>query len=182
MLNNLQGLLVPAVVERLVLVVNHVLSSEPAAMARLVPHGGRVVALELAQWPKLLPSAPEMRFRITPPGLLEWCGLSGLPSADLTIRVDAQNPALLFVQALAGEPPRLEIAGDAALATDMQWLVDNLRWDIEADLDRLFGPIVARQVGRLGSSLARGFRAMARGPLARQGQSSAATGAEHRAP
>jgi ubiquinone biosynthesis protein UbiJ len=182
MLQNLQGLLVPAVVERLVLVVNHVLSSEAAAMARLASHSGRVMALEFAQWPRLLPPVPELRFRVTPPGLLEWCGLAALPDADLTIRVDARNPALLFVQALAGEPPRLEIAGDAALATDMQWLVDNLRWDIEADLDRMFGPIAARQIGRLGSSLARGLRALARGPLARQGQSSAAAGAEHRAP
>lgn len=172
----------PAVVERLVLVINHVLSSEAAAMARLAPHSGRVLALEFAQWPSLLPPVPELSFRITPPGLLEWCGPSGLPGADLTIRVDASNPALLFVQALAGDAPRLAIAGDAALATDTQWLVDNLRWDIEADLDRMFGPIVARQIGRLGSSLARGLRALARGPLARQAQSSAATGAEHRAP
>jgi ubiquinone biosynthesis accessory factor UbiJ len=182
MLQNLQGLLVPAVVERLVLVINHVLTSEAAAMARLAPHSGRVLALEFAQWPRLLPPVPELRFRITPPGLLEWCGPSGLRSADLTIRVDASNPALLFVQALAGDAPRLAIAGDAALATDTQWLVDNLRWDIEADLDRMFGPIAARQIGRLGSSLARGLRALARGPLARQAQSSAATGAEHRAP
>lgn len=172
----------PAVVERLVLVINHVLSTEVAATARLAPHSGRVMALEFAQWPKLLPPVPELRFRVTPPGLLEWCGLAAPPSADLTVRVDASNPPLLFVQALAGEPPRLEIAGDAALATDMQWLVDNLRWDIEADLDRMFGPIVARQIGRLGSALARGLRALARGPLARQGRSTAATGGEQRAP
>lgn len=180
MLQNLQGLLVPAVVERLVLVINHVLSAEPVAMARLVPHSGRVLALELTHWPAMLPKAPELRFRITPAGLLDWCGLGELPGADLTIRVDAHNPALLFAGALAGEPPRLEIAGDAALATDMQWLVDNLRWDIEADLESWFGPVVARQIARLGSSLAAGLRALARGPSAWQREAASRDGAERR--
>jgi ubiquinone biosynthesis protein UbiJ len=162
MLSNVQGLLVPAVIERLVLVVNHVLSSEPAAMARLAPHRERVIALELQQWPSLLPSMPALKVRITPRGLLEWCGLSDSAQADLSVRIAAANPALLFARALAGEPPRLDIAGDAALATDVQWLVDNLRWDVEADLDRLFGPVVARQLGQLGSALARGLRKVAK--------------------
>ncbi len=162
MLANLQGLLVPAVIERLVLVINHVLSSEPAAMSRLASHKGRSIALELQQWPSLLPRLPTLKLRVTPPGLLEWCGLGDDGPADLAVRVDAANPALLFARALAGEPPRLDIAGDATLATDIQWLVDNLRWDVEADLDRLFGPLVARQLGQLGSALARGLRRVAK--------------------
>jgi len=161
MLQNLQGLLVPAVVERLVLVVNHVLSSEPIAMQRLAPHQGRVIALEWMRWPSWLPAAPVLQFRVTPPGLLEWCGLDGALPAALAVQVDASNPALLFARALAGEPPPLTISGDAALATDIQWLVDNLRWDVEADLERLFGPIVAHQLGRLGSALAAALRGLA---------------------
>lgn len=163
MLSNLQGLLVPAVVERLMLVINHVLASEPAAMARLQPHGGRVIALQLERWPALLPRLPALHLRVTPPGLLEWCGPAEYPTPGLSVKVDAANPALLAARALAGEPPQVEIAGDAALATDVQWLIDHLRWDVEADLDRLFGPLVARQLGRLGSALARGMRAVARG-------------------
>ncbi len=167
MLQNLQGLLVPAVVERLILVINHVLTSEPVAMSRLVSHSGRVITLDVLKWPSLLPSVPPLQVRVTPAGLLEWCGLGERPQSDLSVRIDAANPALLFARALAGEPPRLEISGDAALATDIQWLVDNLRWDVEADLDRLFGPVVARQIGRLGSALARGLRALARGTVER---------------
>jgi ubiquinone biosynthesis protein UbiJ len=158
MLQNLQGLLVPAVVERLVLVVNHVLAGEPVATQRLASHQGRVITLELTQWPSWLPAAPALTFRVTPAGLLEWCGLDSGAQAALTIRVDAANPALLFARMLAGEPPPLSITGDAALATDIQWLVDNLRWDVEADLERWFGPVVARQLGRLGSALAGGLR------------------------
>lgn len=158
MLQNLQGLLVPAVVERLVLVVNHVLSSEPAAMQRLAPHQGRVIALAMLHWPSWLPGVPVLKFRVTPPGLLEWSGLDDGLAPTLTVQIDASNPALLFARSLAGEAPPLTIAGDAALATDIQWLVDNLRWDVEADLEQWFGPVVARQLGRLGSSLAAGLR------------------------
>jgi ubiquinone biosynthesis protein UbiJ len=161
MLHNLQGLLVPAVVERLVLVVNHVLSSEPVAMQRLAPHSARVIALEWDHWPSWLPAAPVLRFRITPPGLLEWCGLADVPPATLTVQVDASNPALLFARSLAGVAPPLAISGDATLATDIRWLIDNLRWDVESDLERLFGPVVARQLGRLGSALAAGLRNLA---------------------
>jgi ubiquinone biosynthesis accessory factor UbiJ len=163
MLSNLQTLLVPAVVERLMLLINHVLSSEPAAMTRLAPHAGRVIAIELQRWPALLPTLPALHVRITPPGLLEWCGPQERPTPDLSVQVDSSNPALLFATALAGDAPRLEIAGDAALATEVQWLVDHVRWDVEADLDRLFGPVVARQLGRLGSAFAAGLRALARG-------------------
>lgn len=162
MLSSLQAVFVPAVIERLVLVVNHVLAAEPAAMARLVPHQGRVIALELQRWPALLPAPPVVTLRVTPPGLLEWCGSDATPAADLSVQVDAANPAVLFARALAGMPPSLAIAGDATLATDIQWLVDNLRWDVEADLERLFGPIVARQLARLGSALAAGLRGLAR--------------------
>lgn len=160
MLQNLQGLLVPAVVERLVLVINHVLASEPVAMQRLVPHQGRVIALELMHWPTWLPEAPVLKFRVTPAGLLEWCGLDDTLPATLSVQLEASNPPLLFARSLAGETPPLTIAGDAALATDIQWLVDNLRWDVEADLERFFGPVVARQLGRLGSSLAAGLRGL----------------------
>jgi ubiquinone biosynthesis accessory factor UbiJ len=164
MLQNLQALLVPAVVERLVLAVNHVLAAEPVAMRRLAPHAQRVIALDLQQWPALLPAPPTIALRVTPPGLLEWCGVDAMPHVDLAVRVDASNPVALFARALAGEPPALAIAGDAALATDVQWLVDNLRWDVEADLERFFGPIVARQLARMGSSLAAAIRALARAP------------------
>lgn len=172
MLQNLQSLLVPAVLERLVLVVNHVLGAEPAAPARLVPHSGRTIELELQGWPSLLPRLPRLQWRITPAGLLEWGGMEPLAAADLGVRVDAANPALLFARTLAGEPPRLAIAGDAQLATDIQWLVDNLRWDVEADLERLFGPVVAAQLGRMGSALARGLRGLARGAVERASRAS----------
>ena len=75
MLHALQQMLAPAVMERLTLIANHVLSSESGATARLLPHAGKSVALELPGWPSLLPPVPPLAWRITPAGLLGWCGL-----------------------------------------------------------------------------------------------------------
>src|SRR5690242_15988560 len=51
MLNSLNTLLMPAALERLTLVVNHVLASEPVATGRLRPHAGRCIAFQLRNWP-----------------------------------------------------------------------------------------------------------------------------------
>jgi ubiquinone biosynthesis protein UbiJ len=39
----------------------------------------------------------------------------------------------------------------------------NLRWDVAADLERLFGPAVAQQLNRLGRALAHAVRAAVQG-------------------
>ena len=153
MLQNLNALLAPALMDRLVLVVNHVLSSEPQAVQRLLPHRGRVLRLELQHLPRLLPSPPPLAFVVTPAGLVEWCREP--VDADLRVRLDAGNPAALALQALSGTLPPVAIEGDAQLATDVDWLLKNLRWDVADDLQRLFGPTVAHVLHRLGSGLAR---------------------------
>lgn len=157
MLQNLNALLVPALTERLVLVVNHVLSAEPQATDRLLPHRGRILRLELAGLPRLLQPAPELAFEITPAGLMAAC--ADPKGSDLRVRIDASNPAALAFRTLTGEPPPVEIEGDAQLAGDIDWLLKNLRWDVEADLERLFGPVVAHELHKLGAILARALRA-----------------------
>ena len=161
MLHNLNALLAPALMDRLVLVVNHVLSSEPQAVERLLPHRGRVLRLDLLQLPRLLPAPPPLAFRVTPAGLVEWCGEP--VDADLRVRLDAPNPAALAWRLMAGEMPPVVIEGDAQLAGDVDWLLKNLRWDVTDDLDRLFGPAVAQQVHRMGSALAQALRAALQG-------------------
>jgi ubiquinone biosynthesis protein UbiJ len=158
MLQSLASLLAPPVLERSTLVINHVLAAEPVAQDRLKVHAGRAVALDLDGWPALLPPAPPLAWRITPAGLLEWCGLDGAPAAELQLHLDASNPALLLARALAGERPALRIEGDAQLAADVGWLTENLRWDAAADLERFFGPVVAQQLVQVGRMLAAGLR------------------------
>lgn len=161
MLQNLPGLglLAPPVLERVTLVLNHVLAAEPAATAKLQPHAGRSVAIQLDGWPALLPRVPTLVWRITPAGLLEWAGLEPEGAAELQVHVDASNPALLAARALAGERPSVHIDGDARLAEDVGWLLQNLRWDIAADLERVLPPAVAHQLVQLGGSLAGAWRA-----------------------
>ena len=59
---------------------------------------------------------------------------------------------------LAGERPAVSVQGEAQFAADIQWLADNLRWDIEADLARIVGPLPARQLASLGAAIAAGLR------------------------
>ena len=156
MLQNLNALWAPALMDRLVLVVNHVLSAEPAAVQRLLPHQGRVLRLDLLQWPRLLPEPPLLAFEITPAGLVEWCREP--VDADLRVRLEAANPAALAFQAVTGKMPSLVIEGDVQLASDIDWLLKNLRWDVADDLQKLFGPTVAHELHRLGASLAHAMR------------------------
>ena len=158
MLQALSTLLAPAVLERLTLVLNHVLGSEAVATDRMRPHAGRTLVLQLLSWPGLLPPPPPLVWRVTPAGLLEWAGLDAGASGELMMRVDASNPAALLARALAGERPALQIEGDAQLAADVGWLLQNLRWDVAADLERLFGRTGAHQLHQLGRALARGLR------------------------
>ena len=148
-----------AVIERATLFFNHVLGSEPTALERLRPHAGKVLRLDLAHWPRLLPAWPELVFEVTPAGMVEWQGRSPVASAPaLLLTVDASNPALLAVRGLAGERPPVEVQGDAAFAGDVSWLIDNLRWDARDDLARLVGPAAAQAVGSVGRVFADGLR------------------------
>lgn len=158
MLNSFHALLAPALSERLTLVINHVLAAEPAALERLRPHAGRTLALHITRWPTLLPPPPVLAWSVTPAGMLEWCGLEPLAQPDLAVTLDAPNPALLVTQALGGQMPAVQIDGDAQLAGDVNWLLQNVRWDVAADLERLFGPSVAQTLHRFGSALATALR------------------------
>jgi ubiquinone biosynthesis protein UbiJ len=159
MLHALHELLAPAAMERLTLVVNHVLGSESAATARLRSHAGRSIVVLPQGWPGLLPPLPALAFRVTPAGLLEWCGLHGVDAPDLSLRLDTSNPARLALQMLAGETPPVQVEGDAQFAGDINWLLQNLRWDVAADLERAFGPGPAQTLHRSGAWLGRGLKA-----------------------
>jgi ubiquinone biosynthesis protein UbiJ len=159
MLHSLNALLAPALAERLTLLLNHVLSSESVATDRLRPHGGATLALQLRGWPALLPPPPVLAWRITPAGLLDWCGAEGAPQADLALTLDASNPAAVLARALSGQQPEVQIEGSAQLAGDVNWLMQNLRWDVAADLDRLFGPQMAQPLHQLGRMLTQAVRA-----------------------
>jgi ubiquinone biosynthesis accessory factor UbiJ len=176
MLHSLTGLfetaLAPALAERLTLLLNHVLAAESVATDKLAPHAGRTLKLVLAGWPSLLPPPPLLAWRISAAGLLEWQGpiAPGAAGAtqdvladnpDLLVTVDASNPAMLIARAIGGAAPAVQIEGDAQLAGDVNWLLQNLRWDLAAEAERFFGPQVAQQLQLWGGALAGGIKAAA---------------------
>jgi len=163
MLHTLQQMFAPAVLERLTLLVNHVLAGEAVATQRMLPHAGKVVQLELTAWPSLLPPPPVLAWRVTPAGLLEWCGPDPLGAAELRLGLAAANPALMAAQLLAGVRPAVDVAGDAQLAGDVNWLMEHLRWDPAADLERVFPPPVAQGLYRVGVALAGGLKVAVQG-------------------
>lgn len=158
MFDTLQQLAATAFVQRFTLWLNHVLASEDVAVSRLRPHAGRSIRVHLTGWPSLLPTPPVLSFAVTRAGMLEWTGTEPAAEADLTLSVDASNPARVMAQGLAGQRPTVDVSGDSALAGDVSWLMDNLRWDIEDDLARFIGEAPAHELSRIGRPAAAAMR------------------------
>lgn len=141
---------------RLVLLLNHVLQQEPAAMERLRRQSGK------RMW---VASGPvSLWLQATPAGLLALAEPAESP--DLRLTVQADTPWSLAQTLLAGQKPPVDIQGDVQLAADVAWLVDHVRWDIEEDLSRLFGDAAAHTLVGMARRAAEGLRAL----LARGGR------------
>lgn len=149
--------LLSAALPKLILLLNHVISTEEAALARLRPHAGRYLRLE-CRGPAVFPALPPLVAEITPAGLLEWVEYAESVPTDLGIALDVSQPASVFLDGLRGQRPRVDVSGDAALAGDINWLIENLRWDIEDDLALAVGPVMAREMVRWGTMLGAGLR------------------------
>ncbi|MDO8278797.1 MAG: hypothetical protein Q7T63_11800 [Burkholderiaceae bacterium] len=139
---------VDEVQNRAVLLMNHVLMQEPQAVERLARQTGRIV---LVRW-----RAFSVRLAVSPAGLLERAPPEA--AADLSLTLTEESPAGLAQAALRGDKPSVRIEGDVQLAADLNWLVDNLRWDIEEDLSRLLGDAPAHALAGGARRLAQGLR------------------------
>ena len=87
-----------------------------------------------------------MRLVATPAGLLDLADASATP--DLTLTLTEESPLALTQAALRGDKPPVAIAGDVQFAAEINWLVDNVRWDLEEDLSRLVGDAPAHAVAQ----------------------------------
>jgi ubiquinone biosynthesis accessory factor UbiJ len=158
MLQSVRQLVLPAAQARLLLLVNHVVAREPAAVQRLKAHAGRRLAVALVDQPRWLPALPPMRVTVTPAGLFDSDG--DLPEAapDLMLRMSMPAPPQLLAALSGGPMPEVHIDGAAAVAADMHWLADNLRWDIEADLAQVVGATPARLAMSFGRAARQALR------------------------
>jgi len=152
--------LVDETLHRLVLFLNHVLMSEPQAMQRLARQRGQRIELV---WQKM-----HLKLQPTPAGLLERQDFEGF---DLRLTVTEATPLALASTLARGEKPKVRIEGDVQLAAEVNWLIDNVRWDAEEDLARLIGDAPAHALSTLARqawSALRSF-AVARAPAAASG-------------
>jgi ubiquinone biosynthesis protein UbiJ len=134
---------------RLVLLLNHVLQQEPQAVERLRRQQGKRLELH---WGRV-----EFVLTPTPAGLLALAAGADT-AADLRLRVPETSPLTIARQLLAGDKPPVEIQGDVQLAAEIAWLADNLRWDFEEDLARLFGDAFAHRLAEAARRLAQALR------------------------
>ena len=124
--------------QRAVLFLNHVLMQEPEAQKRLAGQQGRVVRV---QWRSYL-----IELVITPAGLLDRA-MAGA-TADLTLTVTQESPLELAQAAMRGDKPPVRIEGDVQFAAEINWIVENVRWDVEEDLSRVIGDGPAHTVSQ----------------------------------
>ena len=134
--------------QRAVLFLNHVLMQEREAMERLVRQKGRVARV---QWRNF-----NMALVVTPAGLLNLAAADAQP--DLQLEVTDTNPLALAQSALRGSKPNLRIEGDVQLAADINWLVDNVAWDVEEDMARIMGDVPAHTLASIGRTVAGAVR------------------------
>ena len=140
--------LVHEVQHRAVLFLNHVLMQEPEAMERLGNQSGRIARV---QW-----RAYSMTLQITPAGLLDLAPASAMP--DLRIEVADTSPFAIAQSAMRGDKPTILIDGDVKFAAEINWLVDNVRWDVEEDLARVIGDAPAHAISTVAGRVAQALR------------------------
>ncbi|MDE2075895.1 MAG: hypothetical protein KGI91_02310 [Burkholderiales bacterium] len=164
----------PAALDRLTLLLNHIVSSEPVAQGKLRPYAGRVIDIRWSKEASIkLPSylgaaldslmqlPPDIRFAVTPAGLFERLDTRDSPdvatgetaTAHLTITVQLLPPMSMAARLMKGERPEVKIEGDAALAEVASWLMKNLRWDVEDDVARWMGTTPAQALASLTSGI-----------------------------
>jgi ubiquinone biosynthesis protein UbiJ len=138
-----------------VAVINHLLAREQWARDRLVPFAGR-----------------RARFRIAPlPDLVVEIDESGLVAAGSAedVALTLTIPPAALPRILARDEAALRevgLDGDAALGSTVQFLFRNLQWDVEEDLSRVVGDVVAHRV----AGAARAFSAWQRRAAGRLGE------------
>lgn len=123
--------------------INHVLQSSAWARERLAPHAGRTA--------ELLADPLRLRFTVSPQGTLTESAADEPPAVTLTV------PASALPQFLTGDADRamsrLRIDGSADFADALGFVFRNLRWDLEEDLSRVLGDVLAHRVASGASAL-----------------------------
>ena len=143
--------MVEEIQRRLVLLINHVLMQEPEAQSRLARQSGRVVEAQWRIFRVRLVATPAVLFDVAP----------AASQHDLTLTLTEESPCELAQAALRADKPPVRIAGDVQFAAEINWLVENVRWDLEEDLSRIVGDAPAHAIGNAGRRMVQALRQFA---------------------
>lgn len=134
--------------QRLVLVINHVLQQEPQAQQRIARLHGQQLHF---QWQNI-----SLQLVFTTAGLMDLA--SNERPADLRVELMSQRPSEVMHALAQGDKPAVSIHGDVRLAAEVNWLIDHVRWDAQADLARLFGDAAAYRIAQAARSAAQALK------------------------
>jgi ubiquinone biosynthesis protein UbiJ len=116
--------------------LNHLLGAEAWARDKLKPYAGQCVEFRA-------PPLPALRLDILESGLLGNAAQDAAPTLVVTIGAGALPAMVRGEDALMRE---IGIEGNADLAGTVQFLFRHLRWDLEEDLSRVFGDVLAHRM------------------------------------
>jgi len=113
----------------LIAALNRLLGAQAWAREQLAPFAGKLVELRAAPLPAL-------RLAIDASGLVAPAPPDAAPAVVATLR-----------------PGAIDLDGEEQLAATLRVLLRHLRWDVEEDLSRLFGDVVAHRLVQAGREL-----------------------------
>ncbi|MCU6432280.1 sterol-binding protein [Undibacterium sp. Jales W-56] len=129
----------------IVLFINHLLAQENWAKNKLLPHAGKVACIDL--------QAFAIRLKVSADGMVEaaTAQTTANDSGDITSAKDRSHVTIrvqlsdlpLIAQNRERAFSYVKIEGDADFANTISYLSQNLRWEAEEDLSRLFGDVAA---------------------------------------
>ncbi len=121
---------------RLLALMNHILIHEPQACTRLLSQRGKVIQVK---WRERV-----VNLEVTAAGLLDRS--ARVTYANLIFHIKTDSPMQIIKSFFLGLNPDIHIEGDVELAGDVNWVIENIRWDIEDDISRIFGDELAYSI------------------------------------
>lgn len=115
--------------------LNHLLGQADWARAKLVPFAGRRARLAMPP--------VQLDLAIREDGYVEAATPGDPPDVTMTLPADAPLRALQGQEQIIAAA---RVEGNAHLATELSFVLRNLRWDAEEDLSRVVGDIAAHRI------------------------------------
>ncbi|MCZ4304162.1 SCP2 sterol-binding domain-containing protein [Zoogloeaceae bacterium G21618-S1] len=122
--------------------INHLLAQADWARKRLREHQGAVAAVTIG--------GVSLSLAIGPEGYVAKSAPDVPPSVTITLAPDALAKLPDGIDAAMSQ---VKISGQADLADSLSFVFRHLRWDSEADMARIFGPIIGHRAHRTASHI-----------------------------